>query len=221
MGRLHGSELDVGLEFRVWQLLGFQHRLLLGKRRRSSPGNEANRRGSLNPASIRISGTAPGTLVGSLGTIADASLGPQRPTTIFPSLTLLLSPLRYWVGISSVDDSSAAWSMAKDISGAGVLNEYYGDTADGYYANNYSGYPYAFRMDVAGADAPEPSTILLGAFGLALLAAYRRRPSLSYILGFSSRHELAVRPNFLFASRLVRGFTFATASGLSQSPLMR
>jgi len=132
--------------------------------------------GSLNLGLYTDSGTAPGTLVGSLGTIADASLGTTTSDYDFSLANpLALAPGRYWVGISSVDDSSAAWSMAKDISGAGVLNEYYGDTADGYYANNYSGYPYAFRMDVAGADAPEPSTILLGAFGLALLAAYRRR----------------------------------------------
>ena len=126
----------------------------------------------------RNSGTAtPGSWMSLLGTISDSSLTTTPANYDFPVSPLALSPGRYWIGISSFDNSTAAWGVTYDTSGAGVMNEYFGDPNpnDKYFPNVGSNYSVALKMDVNGADVPEPSTILLGAIGLAMLAAYRRR----------------------------------------------
>jgi hypothetical protein len=135
--------------------------------------------GMLNVGVYADSSTSPGALLDSLGTIEDSSLTTSPAEYAIPVTPFPLATGRYWIVISSSDSSSAAWSMTDIVTGAGVSSEYFGDPFDGYVLNSNTGYPapfnqVAFEMQVDGI-APEPSTILFGAIGLAMLAAYRRR----------------------------------------------
>jgi hypothetical protein len=135
--------------------------------------------GMLNVGLYSDSSTSPNTLLDSLGTINDSSLTTSPAEYAIPVTPFSLASGRYWIVISSSDGSSAAWGMTDIMTGAGVSSGYFGDPYDGYVLNSNTGYgaPFnqvAFEMQVDGL-TPEPSTILFGAIGLAMLAAYRRR----------------------------------------------
>ena len=135
--------------------------------------------GMLSVGVYADSSTSPGALLDSLGTIKDSSLTTSPADYAIPVPPFPLASGRYWIVISSSDGSSAAWNMTDITTGTGVSSEYFGDPFDGYVLNSSTGYgaPFnqvAFEMQVDGF-TPEPSTILFGAIGLAMLAAYRRR----------------------------------------------
>jgi len=132
--------------------------------------------GMLDIALYSDSANAPGSLLESIGTIDDSSLTATPAIYDFPVSPITLAPGEYWFGITSAgsptDNSDAAWVMTNDLSG-GVGSQYYYESWDHTLSNSKIG--LALKMDVSGYDAPEPSTILFGAIGLAMLAAYRRR----------------------------------------------
>ena len=141
--------------------------------------SKPNDGGMLTVGLYADSSTSPGALLDSLGTINDSSLTTSPADYAFPVTPFPLASGRYWIVISSSNGSSAAWSMTDIMTGVGVSSGYFGDPYDKYVPNSNTGYgdPFnqvAFEMQVDGF-TPEPSTILLGAIGLAMLAAYRRR----------------------------------------------
>jgi MYXO-CTERM domain-containing protein len=118
--------------------------------------------------------TTPGSELALLGTMSDTSLTDTLTDYNFPTSIDLAPHTRYWIGISSslAFPSVAGWGFTFSPSGPGVLPEFVGYPGAGYSISQNS---QAFLMDVTGSNAPEPSTVLLGVIGLAMLAAYRRR----------------------------------------------
>ena len=92
-----------------------------------------------------------------------------------------LSPdLLYWIEVSTADSGEAAvaWEITRDVSGPGVAANYLESdlTDDAFFLNKgVDPWPFdnAFQMEIAA--APEPSTWLMMALGLAGLCFFPRR----------------------------------------------
>jgi hypothetical protein len=131
--------------------------------------------GGLNIYLFSDSGTAPSSLIGSIGSISDASV-PSTPGVVsFSGLTFLLtSSTRYWIGaFPQAGGTSSGWGLTAPAP-ASATGEYLYDTADGAYRNRTS----ALQMKISGYSpeaVPEPSTLLLAGLGVGALITWRRR----------------------------------------------
>jgi hypothetical protein len=108
----------------------------------------------------------------------------------FPTVAFALSAnTRYWIGISTVNNSNAAWEI-EFVSGAvppgdvGVTGEFIDDTntiSPVDFTAGSTKFREAFQMQVTlsptAGSVPEPSAFLFGAAGLASISllAWRRR----------------------------------------------
>lgn len=119
--------------------------------------------GSLTVSLLADNGTAPGSLVGVIGSLADSALSFTATDFSFVLATpwVLAQNARYWIQVSSTSDSSAAWSYSSDISGAGVATEYHANAYLVY--DNASSSPYQLQVN---GTVPEPATAWLLSLGL-------------------------------------------------------
>jgi hypothetical protein len=119
--------------------------------------------------------TSPGAVIAST-VVADNDLPDDFLTVDFKLSASLAANTRYWIQLSSTDDSSAAWAYATDTSGLGVAGEYYDCPSCGGVTPNDEPYQMAILGDVAGA-VPEPASwamMLIGLFGLGTVLRARR-----------------------------------------------
>jgi hypothetical protein len=126
------------------------------------------------------SGTLPGALLATLGTMSDSVLTGTPTVYDFPLATpyVLAAHTRYWIGVTSANGSSAQWAYSADVSGIGVANEFF---SNGEEAVPNSKEPYLMRLTANGQSAPPPvplppSVVLMltGMAGVALYYARRR-----------------------------------------------
>jgi hypothetical protein len=107
--------------------------------------------------------------------VQDSSLTNSLGTYFFDlSQSQLLAPnTRYWIGLSSTDNSVANWSWTVDTSGIGVSGEYFANV-NGVFTNNNG----AYQMQISGDVVPEPATLVtLGTGMVGVLASFRRKLS--------------------------------------------
>jgi hypothetical protein len=126
------------------------------------------------------SSTSPGTLVQSLGTIADTvvpSGGFSAVDFSFSAITLL-SNTRYWIGLSSANQSNVLWGLEDPTihpGDIGVSGEFISDSGIVSLSNSPQTLA-AFKMRVSGttvepiAATPEPAGVALMLFGLLAVA---------------------------------------------------
>ena len=132
--------------------------------------------GSIAVGLYADSSISPGALMTTLGTINDSSLtaGLSLVTVTLGTQPALSTGTRYWIGLVGTS-STGHWSYTFDTSGIGVNGEF-ASNFTGTFPNNPDG-GYQMEVELTAA-TPEPSTLILGAGALAILAAFlRRRPS--------------------------------------------
>lgn len=115
--------------------------------------------------------TTPGTLIDTLGTIADSSLTSTAQEYTFSGLNIpLAADTRYWVVASGT--GSAQWWSENDTSGTGVAGEFL--VANQVFPDSDG----PFNMSVIGQtdslpETPEPGSLALMGTGLALALGWR------------------------------------------------
>jgi hypothetical protein len=118
--------------------------------------------------------TAPGELIAVIGTVKDDTLSsiPATYDVALSSYPALADNTRYWIGLSGT--TAAEWYYDFDASGIGVADEFFANQM-GVFSNDND--PYQMSVMAAASTAPEPSTSLLIAIGISLmaLAQLRRR----------------------------------------------
>ncbi len=114
---------------------------------------------------------SPGNPIYTIATVEDSSLTDSLQDYFF----LLAQPqvldpnTRYWIGLSSKDNSVAYWSWSVDTSGVGVPGEYFANQ-NGIFSTDNG----AYQMELS--DVPEPGTlIMLGSGVVGMLGVVRRR----------------------------------------------
>jgi len=115
----------------------------------------------------------PGNPIYTIATVQDSSLTNSLGTYLFdlPQAQLLDPNTRYWIGLSSTDNSVANWSWTVDTSGIGVSGEYFANV-NGVFTNNNG----AYQMQITGDVVPEPGTLLtMGTGVVGLLGVLRRK----------------------------------------------
>ncbi|MFZ0706389.1 MAG: choice-of-anchor R domain-containing protein [Candidatus Korobacteraceae bacterium] len=115
----------------------------------------------------------PGNPIYTIATVQDSSLTNSLQDYFFTlSQSQLLAPnTRYWIGLSSTDNSVAYWSWTVDTSGVGVDGEYFANQ-NGVFTNNNG----AYQMQISGDVVPEPGTLLtMGTGMVGLLGVLRRK----------------------------------------------
>jgi hypothetical protein len=127
--------------------------------------------GSTHVELFSDSSTAPGTLLTTVGTLADTNL--TGSLTIF-DFTLstpfaLAANTRYWIGLVAdpTNGSVAAWSSSDSAAGTGVAGQYL-EYQGGIYANDNG----PWNMEVIGSAVPEPSSIVSALSGVLCLAGF-------------------------------------------------
>lgn len=132
--------------------------------------------GSFTVSLLSDNSRSPGSLLETIGTVDDSSL-----TSSLSVVDLLLSTpyslaadTRYWIELSSTNDTTGLWGWSNDTSGPGVAGEYFESGGDVY--PNVDG---PFQMELSSSDVssvPEPASIAIFASGLLGLGiALRRR----------------------------------------------
>lgn len=132
--------------------------------------------GSLSVSLLSDSSTSPGGLLDPIGSLSDSSLIANCNCIYdFPVLPFALTAnTRYWIALSSSNNSTANWSLEGPFLGqpldVGVTGEFIGDSG-----NVMGDHGEAFQMKVTVAattvpsGVPEPSAALLFATGLGAL----------------------------------------------------
>jgi hypothetical protein len=121
------------------------------------------------------SSTSPGTLLAtSATTVLDTSLSDTPAAFTFPFSYPLATNTRYWIGVSSPNDSVAEWWVTDTLTGTETATEY--SEFDGEVTAN----DQAFLMQVNGAPTtppptPAPASVTLVVIGLGCAAWYFRR----------------------------------------------
>lgn len=138
--------------------------------------------GSITVGLYSDSATSPGSLLTTIGSLPDTSLptGGTGAVVTFPLTTVypLAANTRYWIGLSTANDSVAVWIATDVNTGTGVANEFnYGDGE--VFANTPAdiGEPFIMNVTVTGNAAPPPVTpvppsVTLGLIGLAFTGLY-------------------------------------------------
>jgi hypothetical protein len=103
--------------------------------------------GSITIGLYADSGTSPGALLTVIATRIDSQLTISPVDYNFPLLTpfALAAGTRYWIGMSTSNDSLAGWGYTGDMSGIGVASEYGADNTFGVVPNPIF---EAFRMRI-------------------------------------------------------------------------
>lgn len=116
--------------------------------------------------------TAPGAVIAETQIPDSATAATLTPLPGYAYISL--SPnTRYWIELSSADNSSVNWSYSYDTTGVGVAGEYFANT-NGVFAN--TGGPYQMQVSYAEA-VPEPAAWSLMLVGFGGLGALVRRRS--------------------------------------------
>ncbi len=118
-------------------------------------------------------GPAPGALFANVGTLSDSLLpGSGIQTYDFPVPIALAASTRYWIGISTANGSDAIWQLAFfNGSDVGVTGQFVDDTG---VVSSDTSEVFLMKLTTGTASSvPEPSTLLLGALGLLVLAPLR------------------------------------------------
>jgi hypothetical protein len=131
--------------------------------------------GSISVRFLSDSSTSPGSVLATVGTLADGSLSNSLSVFDFPLTTPynLDANTRYWVQLISTNNSTANWAFSFDTTGVGVTNEFFANT-NGVFPNIDG--PYQMAVGTP-AGVPEPASLTLlgiGAVG-ALGYGWRRR----------------------------------------------
>jgi len=130
--------------------------------------------GSITVSLLSDSSTSPGSVLTTIGTLADSFLSSTPAVFDFPTSFSLTANTRYWVELSSSNGSSALWSWSLDTSGVGVGSEFFANTT-GVFTNTDG--PYQMEVITGTSSVPEPATLALLGMGIAGIAghSWRRR----------------------------------------------
>ena len=128
-------------------------------------------------------GPSPGSSVALLGTIADSAMTGSPAIYSLSGLSQSLAAnTRYWIELSTSDQSSAGWWYTDNTTGTGVLGEYWlTNYSPGVVPNagdsNYDAFPYEMRVFASTSETPLPAALPLFASGLGALGAlgWRRK----------------------------------------------
>jgi hypothetical protein len=132
--------------------------------------------GSITVTLNSDSSTSPGAVLTTIGTINDSSLSSTLGVVDLATSFSLAANTRYWIELSTSNNSSAQWSWSNDTSGVGVANEFFFNE-HGAAPNSNGPYQMEVTAQTATTGVPEPSTLtLLGIGSLSLLGyGWRRR----------------------------------------------
>jgi PEP-CTERM motif len=114
----------------------------------------------------------PGNPIYTIATVQDSSLTDSLQNYFFllAQPQVLSANTRYWISLSSTDNSVANWSWTVDTSGVGVSGEYFANV-NGVFTNDNG----AYQMQISG-NVPEPATLVtLGTGFLGILSTLRRK----------------------------------------------
>jgi len=139
--------------------------------------------GSITVALYSDNDTSPSGQLTVIGTLPDSSLPTSSSggAVDFPLATAypLAANTRYWIGLTSSNDSVADWLETNVTTGTGVAGEFlFAD--DGVMPNNPETEPFIMQVDNGSpsiSPTPAPPTLVLGLLGIACLGLYfaRRR----------------------------------------------
>lgn len=146
--------------------------------------SDASRSGTITVALYsNTSGPAPGSLIATLGTLAESSVTNGDNIYDFPVANgpALTPNTRYWVVVSDSNGSTAvSWAGQVGTGGTGVSGEYLGLNFFSQYAitfANNSAPPLIASVTVLPSisPTPAPSSLIAALIGLAFLAFYASR----------------------------------------------